>query len=171
MLNNFKDNHIFNEVSEEYLDSLETECNEVFIEMNNYLFKQGDPGRGMYIIVDGEIDIFVDTDKDGEQCVARLKPGATLGEISLLDRQKRIASAKAKKDSRLLYLDIKKFSEHIKNKNPEALRIVYNISLTMVDRLEKANSILIDLQSHAEPKKIQREVSHYKAKLLDEGLF
>lgn len=171
MLTKFKDSDLFKGIDADYLENLEAVCKEINVARNDYLFRQGDAGKGMYIIIDGEIGILVKDDKGKDQEIATLTSGSPFGEISLLEKQTRIASAKAKKKTSLLYLDIKQFSQQIKQGNVNALRISHNIALTMIERLEKANELLTQLQNHANSVKAQREVSLYKEKLLEEGLF
>lgn len=169
MLKEYSHLKLFNEVDKDYLQNLESSCKEISLPKNKYLFHEGDTGNGMYIIISGEIEIIVD--EQAGNVVSVLTEGHPLGEISLLEKQTRIASARAKVDSKLLYLDITKFSDHIKKRDINALRIAYNIGLTMVDRLEKANQLITALQSKPESKRTQREVSKFKEKLLQEGLF
>ncbi len=60
------------------------------------IFSQGDPGLGMYVIEEGEVDI-VYTDSTGiEKRLASLKPGDFFGELSLLDESPRSATAVAR---------------------------------------------------------------------------
>ena len=105
-----------------------------------------------------------------KKIVATLEPGSFLGEVCMLEKTERIASAKAKTDAHLLYLDIKEFKQQVKDHNIDALRMAYNISLTLIDRLTKANELLTKLEDASSNKTI-REVLKYKNKLLEEGLF
>src|SRR3990172_3956023 len=58
------------------------------------LFREGDPGDGLFLIVLGEIDI-VKRGPRGERPLARLGEGAVLGEISLLTNEPRSATGRA----------------------------------------------------------------------------
>ena len=58
------------------------------------LFKEGDKGREMFVVQDGEIRITRDS-KDGPVELARLGNGSILGEMSLLDNLPRSASGTA----------------------------------------------------------------------------
>ncbi len=60
---------------------------------NEYIFSQGDPGLGMYVVEQGEVTISM-TEPDGQQKnLAVLKSGDFFGELSLLDESPRSASA------------------------------------------------------------------------------
>ncbi len=56
------------------------------------IFHQGDPGGGMYIVVEGTVTI---TYEPTGRCLATLKPGDSFGEISLLNETPRSATAEA----------------------------------------------------------------------------
>lgn len=67
-----------------------------------FIFSQGDPGLGMYVVEQGEVDITM-TEPDGQQKkLALLKPGDFFGELSLLDESPRSASATAKTYCRII---------------------------------------------------------------------
>ncbi len=67
-----------------------------------YIFRQGDPGLGMYVVQDGQVEIVM-TDADGQQKnLAVLKAGDFFGELSLLDESPRSASALAKGYSHII---------------------------------------------------------------------
>ena len=64
------------------------------------LFKEGERGREMYIIKEGEIRISRES-KEGEIELARLQNGAILGEMSLLDNLPRSATGTATKQTQV----------------------------------------------------------------------
>jgi CRP-like cAMP-binding protein len=69
---------------------------------NEFVFSQGDPGLGMYVVQDGQVEIMF-TDQAGVQkTLAVLKTGDFFGELSLLDGSPRSASAIAKGHSRII---------------------------------------------------------------------
>lgn len=161
---------LFKNVDGNYINSLVEECTETNLKPGEFLFHQGELGNGMYIISEGTVDIILE--KDGKpKTVATFSDGAFFGEVCMLEPQKRTAGVRAKTACKLLYLDIKKFQEHIKNKDPEALVISHNIALTLIERLKKANEILASIPDDGNGKGITREMSVYKEKLLSEVLF
>jgi CRP-like cAMP-binding protein len=65
------------------------------IPLNNgeLLFRKGDPGRSMYVILEGRIQIYMES-SDGQAAVLRvLESGQFLGEMALLDGGARSANA------------------------------------------------------------------------------
>lgn len=69
---------------------------------NEFVFSQGDPGLGMYVVEEGLVEITM-TEPDGQyKTLTVLKPGDFFGELSLLDESPRSASAVAKAYSRII---------------------------------------------------------------------
>ncbi len=79
---------------------------EVELSPGEALFDAGDPGDALYIVVDGEIDVVTE---DGI-VLERLRSGACLGEIALLDGGVRNAGARAREAVRLKRLDRDSFN-------------------------------------------------------------
>jgi uncharacterized membrane protein len=69
------------------------------------IFRAGDPGESMYIVVSGEVDIFFRNDTGRQVTIETAGPGHFFGEISLLDGGPRTASATATKDVEALIVD------------------------------------------------------------------
>src|SRR4030042_2744683 len=65
------------------------------------LFNQGDPGNELIIVEEGSIAIFVPTEgAPGEgQPIRIFRPGELLGEMALIDRKPRSASARGEEPS------------------------------------------------------------------------
>lgn len=68
------------------------------------LFRTGDPGEALFIVLDGEIELFI-RDNAGQKIPLTIAgPGQLFGELALLDRGPRTATAEALTDSELLSL-------------------------------------------------------------------
>lgn len=59
------------------------------------LFREGDPGDAMYVVLDGRVMISKFIPGAGEEALAFLDRGAYFGEMALIDHQPRSADAKA----------------------------------------------------------------------------
>jgi CRP/FNR family transcriptional regulator, cyclic AMP receptor protein len=68
------------------------------------VFSQGDQADHMYVLVDGAVDIVVN-----DVLVGTAGPGEAFGEMALIDRTLRSATAVAKTDSRIVPIDRKRF--------------------------------------------------------------
>lgn len=81
------------------------------LEAGETLFKEGDPGDSAFVIENGQLEVFRGADGERE-VLALLGPGEMIGEMSLLDRLPRSASATARQPTRLRAIT----SEHLKDK-------------------------------------------------------
>ena len=95
------------------------------------LFHAGDPGEEMYIVHTGEIEIYI-KDTAGQKIVVSVpRQGEWFGELALLDRAPRTATAVALKNAQLLVLD-REDLEFIFTKNPQtALHLLAAMSRMM----------------------------------------
>lgn len=75
---------------------------EVRIPAGQWLFRGGDPADALFVVQAGRIDV---VDESTATPLRVLGPGAALGEIGLLTGLPRTASARARRDSRVLRLD------------------------------------------------------------------
>ena len=67
------------------------ESNTVQLAPGDFLFREGEIGDKMYVLLEGEIDIFL-----GDFVLETAGPGALLGEMALIDDNPRTANAVAK---------------------------------------------------------------------------
>jgi len=107
-----------------------------------YIFYQGDPGLGMYIIREGEVVIKRENANKKSHSIAHLKQGDFFGELALVDGEKRTASAIAKTDAKLAVIfkpDLEEFIDKIPKKG---IKIMRGISKIIAARLRKLNADL-----------------------------
>jgi CRP/FNR family transcriptional regulator, cyclic AMP receptor protein len=70
-----------------------------------YIFKEGDPGDVMYAVVEGEVEIIVNG-----SLINIVRPGEVLGEMALIDKKPRSATAVAFSDCKLVVIDEQRFN-------------------------------------------------------------
>ena len=68
------------------------------------IFERGAPAECMYVVADGEVEIVV-----GEHTVAVLGREAIFGELALIGKEPRSATARARSDCRLVEIPEKRF--------------------------------------------------------------
>lgn len=76
-----------------------------YFRKGEFIFRQGDPGDVMYALVDGEVEISV----DGSQ-ISIVKQGEVLGEMALIDKKPRSATAVALSDCKVVVIDEQRFN-------------------------------------------------------------
>jgi CRP-like cAMP-binding protein len=90
------------------------------------IFREGDPGNALFIVLEGRVAITHAVD-GVEKSLATLSPGTYFGELALIDEQPRFASARADEDSVLLILYKSHFDQLIEGSKTIAAHIMANL--------------------------------------------
>ncbi len=102
----------------ELLDAEEREALAQMMDCHEYkagdvIFHYGDAGGAIYILRNGRVELFVESD-DGEKILlAENERGDVIGELSFLDGGPRTATALAREDTQLLTIDRERLVEFI----------------------------------------------------------
>ena len=80
---------------------------DIQFESGHTLFKIGDPGDALYIILEGKVEIL---DDEGES-LANLETHQCFGEVAVLDKSGRAATAVCREDCRMLMITTEDFHE------------------------------------------------------------
>ena len=113
------------------------------------LYRDGDPSDGLYVVVSGEFEM-VKKGAQRERELARLGPGAIFGVISLLTRDVRTVTARARVDSNVLLLPAERFQPLVRAGSPAALKLVAGIAEVLAQRLATTNAKLVELTDTVE---------------------
>ena len=104
------------------------------------IFKKLSPGEGMYIILEGTVEIF---EPESNIVFANLSSGDFFGELALLDEEPRSATAKATKPSKLIGFFRTDLLVLIKRYPDLGNKILLNLSRVLGERLRQTNLELI----------------------------
>ncbi|PVY39727.1 Crp/Fnr family transcriptional regulator [Pontibacter virosus] len=115
-----KSSEIFRNIPEQELVELAGILEEIYLEPDFRIFSKGDIGKCMYFIFKGRVRIH-----DGHTELALLEEYDIVGELSVLDAEKRSASATTVDEAILLKLDQEPFYEIMMN-STEVLRGILN---------------------------------------------
>jgi CRP/FNR family transcriptional regulator, cyclic AMP receptor protein len=107
-----------------------------------YIFKKGEQGHHMYMVIDGDIELVV-----GREVVEVAHPGAFIGEMALIDDSARSASARAKGEARVFPIDEDRFQHLVKETPSFALDVMKALAL----RLRRTNEKIAS--RHAAPRR------------------
>ena len=102
------------------------------------IFLRGEPGTVMYIIKEGEVELFF-----RKLRFATLGPEGIFGEMALLDNELRSLTASAKTECKLVPIDQTRFSSLVQQNPIFALQIMQ----VMADRLRSMNELFGDSQT------------------------
>lgn len=104
------------------------------------IFHADDVGSMLYIIIRGAVKIFIPSTDGREVVLAIHRPGDLFGEMSLLDDERRSASATTLEDTEMFSLSRQDFQDVIA-RHPEALRAILDV---LVKRLRQTNQSIQD---------------------------
>jgi len=97
------------------------------------LFRQGEPGTNMYVLMEGQAEVYV-----GDEVVEVAKAGALLGEMAMVNMTVRSATVITRTDCRLVSIEMPQFDMLIRE-SPEFARHVMTV---IADRLRHVNERL-----------------------------
>ena len=121
--------------------SLRASMDTVKIAKGSILFKEGDDGEHLYVIIEGKLKLGTSSGDGRENLLSILGPGEMFGELSLFDPGPRTSTATAVTDARLLSLSHEKVIPWLKQ-NPEvSLQLLTRLS----QRLRRTNEAVGDL--------------------------
>ncbi len=110
-----------------------------FYEAGEYIFHQGDPGIGLYIIQEGEVRITQTTPDNIQYDLVKFGRGEFFGEMALLDNSKRSASAIAVKDTSLTVLFKPDLDDFINRYPKVGIEILRGMAKILAARLRNIN--------------------------------
>ena len=108
---------------ESTLAKLVEHCREISLEPKEVLFHEDDLESAMYLILEGEIEVF-----KGPKQIAVLTPGNYLGEMSLIESKARSASARAEQKALLMEINEEHFHTYLASEPQALLSIMRTLS-------------------------------------------
>jgi CRP-like cAMP-binding protein len=112
------------------------------------LFREGDPGDGLFLVISGEIDV-TKRAPGGEHLLARLGPGGVLGEMSLVTADARSATGRALVDSRVMHMPATGFRALLAANSVAAHKLVAAVAEVLARRLASMNGLVLELTAKA----------------------
>ena len=108
------------------------------------VFRQGDPGVGLYIVRDGQVDVYNEYPDMTRSKITTLKVGDFFGEISLLNESTRSATVVSSYSSTLLGLFRPDLFGVMEFDPKLGLSIIYRIAQIVAERLRISTLETID---------------------------
>jgi CRP/FNR family cyclic AMP-dependent transcriptional regulator len=109
------------------------------------VFKEGESGRELYVILDGEVEVLRRSKRGHETRVAILGPGDWFGEMSVLDVLPRSATTRVLAPTHLLRLTAHELDTLYRRDTRSYSLLVLNIAREISRRLRVADGLLADL--------------------------
>jgi len=138
------------------------------------IFREGDVGLLMYIILSGTVSISIRT-ADGEEVeVSRIPEGSFFGEMSILEKTTRSATCKALDSCHMLSLDWKGFRTLMTRHPRASIKVIQHMLNTATSRFLKTGSFLSDMLKWGESARIRAVTDDftglYNRRFFDEAL-
>jgi CRP-like cAMP-binding protein len=132
---------LFRELDDEAASALRASMVEVQLGRGEVLFREGDTGDRVYVVIDGKVKLGRTSSDGRENLLALLGPGQMFGELSLFDPGPRSATVTAVTDTVLLSLANEDMLTWLTGR-PEVAR---GLLLQLGQRLRRSNDTLADL--------------------------
>ncbi len=130
---------LFAGLPHEALEALVKHLTLVPLEPGQTLFKEGDIGDALYVIAEGEVAVQAEGPPRVE--MARMGPGAFLGEVALMTDQPRSATVSAVTNSELLRIDRITLSRVLANHGDVLVAVLRFVRDRLVDRFMRTSPI------------------------------
>ncbi|MCB1327588.1 MAG: cyclic nucleotide-binding domain-containing protein [Spirochaetales bacterium] len=137
---------VFHDIGDRGLQVIRGRCHLRQYKENEHVFRAGEPGVGMYIILEGSVEIYRNEGSFRRQ-FAVMEAGDFFGEIALLEDLPRTASAKARSYCRVMGFFRPDLLSLLSRKPRLASVILMNMARLTARRLLNTNSALEELQT------------------------
>lgn len=130
---------LFSGIHPRGLERIAAVCSEQTLRTGELVFREGDLGDKLYLILEGKIRISREVSGMGEEALAVLGAGQAFGEMSLVDDGPRSADAKVQENARLLELSKEALDDLLFIHKELAYEILWNVVRVLSARLRETN--------------------------------
>lgn len=108
-----------------------------------WVLKQGETDRALYIVLTGELEVVLLQSDGEERRLTKLAAGSIFGEQSFLDGKARSATVRAVTNGEMRMLPWEAF-EYLSNSNPRLSQgILFDIGCVLSERLRRMNQMIV----------------------------
>ena len=132
---------LFARLTDEEMRALAPRVTRRRFERGAFLFAEGDPCAGLFLVVSGKIRIFKLSSSGREQVLAVEEPGSSFAELPVFDGGSYPASASALETSEILFISRKDFQDFCREHPDVALQVIAVVSA----RLRRLVAIIEEL--------------------------
>ncbi|HSR36970.1 MAG TPA: ATP-binding protein [Desulfurivibrionaceae bacterium] len=144
---------LFSSFSEEDLAEFAAKVDEVSLADGALLFRQGEPGLDMFILVSGRLKVSRDS-----RTITTIEPSNYVGEMAIIEQKTRSASVYALAPSLLLRITLELFHEFFSRQPPALVAMMTTLSQRIrrdtediAAECEKANMMIHDMKNLLSP--------------------
>lgn len=133
---------IFKTLDDGELARVSEVCREERYESGEFVFREGDAGTRLYLIVEGEVRISRTIPGSGEEALAVLKKGAMFGEMAVFDRSERSTDAISNGGTRCITISRADFDLLLDLHRELAHKVLWAVVRMLSTRLRSTNDSL-----------------------------
>ena len=108
------------------------------------IFREGDKGTFLCLLVEGRIDIFKEGDERDMKKITTIRPGKTMGEMSVIDEMPHSATAIAVEPVTLVMITKNNFDKLLEEQAVLGVKIFKQIARLISLRLRQTTGVLLD---------------------------
>jgi CRP-like cAMP-binding protein len=134
-----------------FTDLTRAEVEELALYMQAYkarqgaqIFTEGEKGTYVCVVLDGRIEIFKETLGRQRRLIAAVRPGKSMGEMSVIDDQPHSATAVASQDTTLLLMTKHRFQQLCQERPALGIKILWKLARLVSLRLRQTTGVLMD---------------------------
>src|SRR5580704_10514080 len=168
----------FQSLNAEQIAAFGIDLEEVRLPPGDILFRQGDPGDSIYLLLSGQILIKLGAPAQDDRTLATLGPGAILGEMGPLVNTPRTATAISSAESQLWRISTLSFHEGLRRGDAWATTFLLATAQVLGRRVIVMNEELLKLSAEfrgnlAQPqiRKAVAEIEQLRKRLTTEWTF
>jgi CRP/FNR family cyclic AMP-dependent transcriptional regulator len=133
---------IFQDLDDGELARVAEVCRTQEFVSGEYIFREGEAGSRLYLIVSGDVRISRVVPGSGEEALAVLKPGALFGEMSVFDRSERSTDAISNGGTKVLTISRSDFELLLDFNRDIAYKVLWSVARLLAGRLRATNDSL-----------------------------
>jgi len=138
-----QDLSVFKDLSPEHLNLVNRYLRPVSFRKGEIIFKEGEPGDGVYFILSGYVSVFT----GGKALrLATFAEGVFFGEMAILEDQSRSATVRSETDTNLLFMDKNDFLQLTGSEPILAAHMLHMIARELSNRLRMTSAEVMALE-------------------------
>lgn len=134
---------IFQELSYQELEVLSRYLGQSNVPKGEVIFNEGDPGSFMLVLIEGRISIYK-SGENGRHLLSYEGRGRVIGEMALLDRERRSAQCVADTDCEFLTINHEGLAKLAAEHSPIAYRFMFSLARLLSKRLRRTSGMLAE---------------------------
>jgi CRP-like cAMP-binding protein len=134
---------LFEELSDKDIKKIEGLLTELRIKKGDYVFREGEDTKGIYLIMNGKIEIFKSTVDGWKQTLSVLGDGNFFGELSIIEDRRHEANAIAHEDSEVLLFRKEDFKRLEEEDLELAIKVLKKLVIILSKNLRRMNDMFL----------------------------